>query len=242
MPKMIIASRLQDGLVAFMDAAGDWVVSIDSGLLIEDDTEAERLLAVAGEHVADSGPRRLEGKLTEDQFKPLRSAERPLPAAARLHAARAGALWHAVGRADAHAGRHRRQVRSRLRPLHHPPEHPVQLDQAGGCADILADLATVEMHAIQTSGNCIRNISSDHYAGAAADELVDPRPYAELLRQWSSFHPEFLYLPRKFKIAVIGSDDRPRGHALHDIGIRMQNADGEIGLRSMSAAAWAAPR
>jgi sulfite reductase (NADPH) hemoprotein beta-component len=77
--------------------------------------------------------------------------------------------------------------------------------------DILADLASVEMHAIQTSGNCIRNISSDQYAGAAADEIVDPRPYAELLRQWSSFHPEFLVLPRKFKIAVIAQRHRPRG-------------------------------
>src|SRR6201991_1776589 len=69
----------------------------------------------------------------------------------------------------------------------------IKLEEA---PDILADLATVEMHAIQTSGNCIRNISSDQYAGAAKDELVDPRPYAELLRQWSSFHPEFLSLPR----------------------------------------------
>ena len=73
------------------------------------------------------------------------------------------------------------------------------------CADILEELATVEMHAIQTSGNCIRNISSDQYAGAAADEVTDPRPWAELLRQWSTFHPEFSYLPRKFKIAVTGS-------------------------------------
>jgi sulfite reductase (NADPH) hemoprotein beta-component len=90
------------------------------------------------------------------------------------------------------AGRHRRQVRSRLWPLHHPPEHPVQLDQAGGDARYPRRSRRVEMHAIQTSGNCIRNISSDQYAGAAADEIVDPRPYAELLRQWSSFHPEFL--------------------------------------------------
>ena len=88
-------------------------------------------------------------------------------------------------------------------------------------ADILADLAKVEMHAIQTSGNCIRNISSDHFAGAAADELVDPRPYAELLRQWSSFHPEFSYLPRKFKIAVIASETDRAAMRLHDIGIQI---------------------
>ncbi|HMP56248.1 MAG TPA: nitrite/sulfite reductase [Novosphingobium sp.] len=103
----------------------------------------------------------------------------------------------------------------------------IKLEEA---PDILADLASVEMHAIQTSGNCIRNISSDHYAGAAADELVDPRPYAELLRQWSSFHSEFLTLPRKFKIAVIASDTDRAAMKLHDIGIRIvKNDAGEIG-------------
>ncbi len=96
--------------------------------------------------------------------------------------------------------------------------------------DLLADLAAVEMHAIQTSGNCIRNISSDQYAGAAQDELIDPRPYAELLRQWSSFHPEFIKLPRKFKIAVIASDTDRAAMRLHDIGIQIvKNAAGEIG-------------
>ena len=96
--------------------------------------------------------------------------------------------------------------------------------------DILADLATVEMHAIQTSGNCIRNISSDQYAGATPDEIIDPRPYAELLRQWSSFHPEFLALPRKFKICVIASDTDRAAMKLHDIGIQMvKNDAGEIG-------------
>ena len=77
---------------------------------------------------------------------------------------------------------------------------------------ILAELAEVEMHAIQTSGNCIRNVTADHFAGAAADEVADPRPYAEILRQWSSLHPEFCYLPRKFKIAVTGAEQRPRRH------------------------------
>jgi sulfite reductase (NADPH) hemoprotein beta-component len=105
----------------------------------------------------------------------------------------------------------------------------IQLEQT---PDLLADLASVEMHAIQTSGNCIRNISSDQYAGAAADEIVDPRPYAELLRQWSSFHPEFLVLPRKFKIAVIASETDRAAMKLHDIGIRIvRNAAGEIGAK-----------
>jgi sulfite reductase (NADPH) hemoprotein beta-component len=105
----------------------------------------------------------------------------------------------------------------------------IKLDQT---PDILAELATVEMHAIQTSGNCIRNISSDQFAGAAADEIVDPRPYAELLRQWSSFHPEFLVLPRKFKIAVIASEKDRAAMRLHDIGIKMvKNDAGEIGAQ-----------
>ncbi|MDE2597064.1 MAG: nitrite/sulfite reductase, partial [Sphingomonadales bacterium] len=96
--------------------------------------------------------------------------------------------------------------------------------------DILADLASVEMHAIQTSGNCIRNTTSDQYAGAAADEVVDPRPYAELIRQWSTFHPEFSYLPRKFKMAVIASDTDRAAMRLHDIGIQIvRNAAGELG-------------
>src|SRR3546814_2752285 len=82
------------------------------------------------------------------------------------------------------------------------------------------------MHAIQSSGKCIRNISSDHFAGAAADELIDPRPYAEMLRQWSRFHPEFSYLPRKFKFAVIASDTARAAMKLHAIGIQtVRNAD-----------------
>ncbi|WP_017672206.1 nitrite/sulfite reductase [Blastomonas sp. AAP53] len=98
--------------------------------------------------------------------------------------------------------------------------------------DILAELATVEMHAIQTSGNCIRNISSDQFAGAAADEIADPRPWAELLRQWSTFHPEFQLLPRKFKIAVIASSSDRAAMRLHDIGIELvKNAEGVLGAK-----------
>lgn len=96
--------------------------------------------------------------------------------------------------------------------------------------DMLADLASVDMHAIQTSGNCIRNVTCDPYAGAAADEIEDPRPMAELIRQWSMLHPEFSFLPRKFKIAVTGS---PQDRAMikgHDIGIQIvRNDDGEVG-------------
>ncbi len=100
--------------------------------------------------------------------------------------------------------------------------------------DILAELAEVEMHAIQTSGNCIRNITTDHFAGVAPDEIVDPRALCEILRQWSTFHPEFAFLPRKFKIAVNGSVEDRAAVLLHDIGLHVvRNDAGEVGLRVM---------
>lgn len=96
-------------------------------------------------------------------------------------------------------------------------------------ADILGKLASVQMHAIQTSGNCIRNITTDPFAGVAPDETVDPRPWAEILRQWSTFHPEFAWLPRKFKMAVSGAGEDRAALQIHDLGIRMsRNAAGEI--------------
>ncbi|MDM4770173.1 nitrite/sulfite reductase [Solimonas sp. SE-A11] len=96
--------------------------------------------------------------------------------------------------------------------------------------DILADLASVQMHAIQTSGNCIRNITTDHLAGVAADELVDPRPYCEITRQWATFHPEFNWLPRKFKIAFCASETDRAATRLHDIGVFIvRNEQGELG-------------
>ena len=87
--------------------------------------------------------------------------------------------------------------------------------------DILAELAEVEMHAIQTSGNCIRNTTSDQFAGVAPDEIIDPRTYCEIIRQWSTFHPEFAFLPRKFKIAVSGSKADRAAVQVHDIGIEL---------------------
>jgi sulfite reductase (NADPH) hemoprotein beta-component len=96
---------------------------------------------------------------------------------------------------------------------------------------ILQDLADVEMHAIQTSGNCIRNVTADHFAGAAADEIDDPRPYGELIRQWSTFHPEFSFLPRKFKIAITGASEDRAAVQVHDIGLHIKRgADGQIGF------------
>ncbi len=98
--------------------------------------------------------------------------------------------------------------------------------------DILAELARVQMHAIQTSGNCIRNVTSDHFAGVAADETVDPRPYAELIRQWSTLHPEFAYLPRKFKIAVTGATNDRAAILVHDVGLQLVlDERGDVGFR-----------
>ena len=96
---------------------------------------------------------------------------------------------------------------------------------------ILAELAEVEMHAIQTSGNCLRNITTDQFAGVAADEVIDPRPLAEILRQWTTFHPEFAFLPRKFKIAISGTREDRAVTWFHDIGLHLQEQNGEIGFR-----------
>ncbi|CDG55258.1 nitrite/sulfite reductase [Halomonas sp. ATBC28] len=101
--------------------------------------------------------------------------------------------------------------------------------------DILADLAKVQMHAIQTSGNCIRNTTSDQFAGIANDEVEDPRPWCELIRQWSTLHPEFAYLPRKFKIAVSGAAQDRAAIQVHDIGLRLwHNADGELRVKVLA--------
>ena len=101
--------------------------------------------------------------------------------------------------------------------------------------DILADLAAVEMHAIQTSGNCIRNTTSDHLAGVTPNELEDPRPWCEIIRQWSTFHPEFTYLPRKFKIAVTGAPQDRAASLVHDVGVHIvRGAEGELGFEILA--------
>jgi len=178
----------------------------------------------------DQTQRRLDGKLTEDQFKPLR-LQNGLYLQLHAYMLRVAVPYGTLSGAQMHmladiADKYDRGY-GHFTTRQNIQYNWIKLEDA---PDILADLAKVEMHAIQTSGNCIRNISSDQYAGAAADEIVDPRPYAELLRQWSSFHPEFLTLPRKFKIAVIASETDRAAMKLHDIGLRMvRNAAGEIG-------------
>ena len=178
----------------------------------------------------DQTRRRIEGTLSEDKFRPLRLQNglylqlhaymlRVAVPYGTLSSAQMRVLGDIADKYDRGYG-------------HFTTRQNIQYNwiKLEDAPDILADLAKVEMHAIQTSGNCIRNISSDHYAGATPDEIIDPRPYAELLRQWSSFHPEFLALPRKFKIAVIASETDRAAMRLHDIGIRMvRNDAGEIG-------------
>jgi sulfite reductase (NADPH) hemoprotein beta-component len=183
------------------------------------------------EEFRDQARRRLAGELTEDQFKPLRLMNGlylQLHAYMLRVAVPYGTMSGKQMRMLGHIARKYDKGYGHFTTRQNIQYNWIKLEDA---ADILADLATVEMHAIQTSGNCIRNISSDQYAGAAADEVADPRPWAELLRQWSTFHPEFSYLPRKFKIAVIASDEDRAAMRLHDIGIALVKKDGKVGAK-----------
>ncbi|HEY1736486.1 MAG TPA: nitrite/sulfite reductase [Methylovirgula sp.] len=181
---------------------------------------------------ADQVARRLSGELTEDQFRPLRLMNGLY---LQLHAYM---LRIAIPYGTL-APRQLRQLAYIARRYdkgygHFTTRQNLQFNWPA-LADtpaILKDLAAVEMHAIQTSGNCIRNVTADHFAGAAADELEDPRPYAEILRQWSSLHPEFSYLPRKFKIAVNGATEDRAAIQVHDIGYQLvKNGVGEVGFK-----------
>jgi sulfite reductase (NADPH) hemoprotein beta-component len=181
------------------------------------------------EEFRDQVQRRLAGQLTEDQFKPLRLMNGLY---LQLHAYM---LRVAIPYGTLNA-RQMRKLGEIARKYdkgygHFTTRTNLQYNwiKLADAPDILAELATVEMHAIQTSGNCIRNISSDQYAGVSADEVADPRPWAELLRQWSTFHPEFTYLPRKFKICVIASEEDRAAMKLHDIGLKLVSRNGEIG-------------
>ena len=174
--------------------------------------------------------RRLKGELTEDEFRPLRLMNGLY---LQLHAymLRVAIPYGTL------SGRQMRQLALIADKWdkgygHFTTRQNIQYNwiKLQDTADILAALAEVEMHAIQTSGNCIRNVTTDHWAGAAADEIADPRPVGELLRQWSSLHPEFSYLPRKFKIAVTGAPNDRAAVKVHDIGLRLHRNDkGEIG-------------
>jgi sulfite reductase (NADPH) hemoprotein beta-component len=178
---------------------------------------------------SDQVKRRLAGEITEDQFKPLRLMNGlylQLHAYMLRVAVPYGTLDGRQMRMLAHIARKYDRDYGHFTTRQNIQYNWIKLEDAPA---ILEDLASVEMHAIQTSGNCIRNISSDQWAGAADDEITDPRPWAELLRQWSSFHPEFSYLPRKFKIAVIAADEDRAAMRLHDIGIQIVEKDGQHG-------------
>jgi sulfite reductase (NADPH) hemoprotein beta-component len=179
----------------------------------------------------DQVQRRLAGEITEDQFKPLRLMNGlylQLHAYMLRVAVPYGTMDSKQMHMLAHIARKYDRGYGHFTTRQNIQYNWIKLEE---CADLLEELASVEMHAIQTSGNCIRNISSDQYAGAAADEVADPRPWAELLRQWSTFHPEFSYLPRKFKIAVIASPEDRAAMRLHDIGIELVKKDDVLGGR-----------
>ncbi|WP_300539455.1 nitrite/sulfite reductase [Sphingosinicella sp.] len=184
------------------------------------------------EEFRDQVQRRLAGEISEDQFKPLRLMNGlylQLHAYMLRVAIPYGTMDSRQMRMLAHIARKYDRDYGHFTTRQNIQYNWIKLEDA---PDILADLASVEMHAIQTSGNCIRNTTSDQFAGAAADEVTDPRPWAELLRQWSTFHPEFSYLPRKFKIAIVAADEDRAAIRLHDIGLQLYHNDaGELGFR-----------
>ena len=174
--------------------------------------------------------RRIAGHLTEDEFKPLRLMNgvylqlhaymlRVAVPYGTLSSAQMNMLAHLAEKYDKGYG-------------HFTTRQNIQYNwpELRDIPDMLDDLGTVQMHAIQTSGNTIRNVTADHFAGAAADEIDDPRPIAELIRQWSTDHPEFQFLPRKFKVAVTGSQTDRAVTRAHDIGLRMIERDGTAGF------------
>jgi len=175
--------------------------------------------------------RRLSGALTEDQFRPLRLMNglyRQLHAYMLRVAIPYGTLSSAQMRMLARIARTYDRGYGHFTTRQNIQYNWPRLDEV---PDLLADLASVEMHAIQTSGNCIRNVTADHYAGAAAEEIEDPRIYGEIIRQWSTFHPEFSFLPRKFKIALAGGPIDRAAVRFHDIGLQMRrDARGEAGF------------
>ncbi len=182
----------------------------------------------------DQANRRLSGELTEEEFRPLRLMNGLY---LQLHAymLRVAIPYGTLSSKQMHqlamiADKYDKGYG------HFTTRQNIQYNwiKLEDTANILQDLADVEMHAIQTSGNCIRNVTTDQWAGAAADELADPRPVGELIRQWSSLHPEFSYLPRKFKIAITGAPHDRAAVKVHDIGMRLhKNDQGKVGWEIM---------
>jgi sulfite reductase (NADPH) hemoprotein beta-component len=191
----------------------------------------QTLVAERVEEFRDQTARFLAGELSEDEFRPLRLRNGlyiqrhapmlriaiPYGLLSSVQLRKLGDIAHRYDRDYGHF-----TTRQNLQ-LNWPALASVP--------DILAELATVQMHAIQTSGNCVRNVTADHLAGVARDELDDPRPYCEIIRQWATLHPEFTYLPRKFKIAVTGSPADRAASEVHDVGLHMRRDEaGQVGF------------
>jgi sulfite reductase (NADPH) hemoprotein beta-component len=180
----------------------------------------------------DQTRRFLAGQLTEDEFRPLRLRN-------GLYIQRHAPMLRIAVPYGLLASRQLRKLAHITRQYdrgygHFTTRQNLQLNwpKLEQVPEILAELAQVEMHAIQTSGNCVRNITTDHFAGVAPDEIVDPRALAEILRQWSTFHPEFNWLPRKFKIAINGATEDRTAVLLHDIGLNaVRDAAGQVGFQ-----------
>ena len=192
----------------------------------------QKLVDERVEHYRDQTQRYLAGQISEDEFLPLRLQNglyvQRLAPMLRI-AVPYGLLSSAQVRKLAHISRQYDKGY-----VHFTTRQNIQLNwpKLEEVPDILAELASVEMHAIQTSGNCIRNTTTDQFAGVACDEIEDPRPWCEIIRQWSTLHPEFAFLPRKFKIAVCGSEEDRAAFLLHDIGLQLvKNDQGETGFQ-----------
>ena len=183
------------------------------------------------EQFRDQVNRRLAGTLSEEEFRPLRLMNGlylQLHAYMLRVAIPYGTLSSAQLRRLAYIARRYDKGYGHMTTRQNIQYNWPKLEEV---PDLLADLAEVEMHAIQTSGNCIRNVTADQYAGVAADEIEDPRIYAEIIRQWSTLHPEFSFLPRKFKIALTGASHDRAAVRVHDIGLQIRrNPDGEVGF------------
>ena len=195
------------------------------------DSYDRTLVAERVEQFRDQVRRRLAGELTEEQFKPLRLTNGlylQLHAYMLRIAVPYGTLSSRQLRKLADISRKYDRGYGHFTTRQNLQLNWIKLEDA---PDALAELAEVDMHAMQTSGNCIRNVTADHYAGVAVDEIEDPRIWCEIVRQWSTLHPEFTFLPRKFKIAITGSPNDRAAVRVHDIGLRLwKNEAGEVGF------------
>ena len=193
-------------------------------------TEFDRsFIAERVNHYREQTTRYLDGKLSEDEFLQLRLRNglylqrlAPMLRVAIPYGTLSSKQLFALGKVAREYDRGYGHLSTRQNMQFNWPE-------LAEVPDILADMAEVDLHAIQTSGSCIRNVTTDHFAGAAADETIDPRPYCEIIRQWSTAHPEFEWLPRKFKIAVTGAAEDRAAIGVHDVGLRVHRSDqGEV--------------